>query len=153
MTREEAIKRFQLMKKILSIPNSDATRTIEAIDMAIEALSEETSTIQEKHQLSEETSTNTPTKSTNISTNASAEAVSLEELDRIRTSYDQYIEQRDMAISERISDAVFRTSLQLDDAVQGCDGCRYNTRTPQERCLRCKRYWRDSYERKGGDTE
>ena len=39
MTREEAIKRFQLMKKILSIPNSDAARTIEAIDMAIEALS------------------------------------------------------------------------------------------------------------------
>ena len=73
MTREEAIKRFQLMKKILSIPNSDAARTIEAIDMAIEALSEETSTIQEKHQLSEETSTNTPTKSTNISTNASAD--------------------------------------------------------------------------------
>ena len=56
MTREEAIKRFQLMKKILSIPNSDATGTIEAIDMAIEALSEETSTIQEKHQLSNERS-------------------------------------------------------------------------------------------------
>lgn len=29
------------MKKTLSIPNSDATRTIEAIDMAIEALSAE----------------------------------------------------------------------------------------------------------------
>ena len=70
MTREEAIKRFQRMKKILSIPNSDAARTIEALDMAIEALSEETSTIQEKHQLSEETSTNT---STNISTDASAD--------------------------------------------------------------------------------
>ena len=42
MTREEAIKIFQLMKKILSIPNSDAARTIEAIDMAIEALSERT---------------------------------------------------------------------------------------------------------------
>lgn len=40
MNREEAIKRFQLMKKILSIPNSDAARTIEAIDMAIEALSD-----------------------------------------------------------------------------------------------------------------
>ena len=39
MNREEAIKIFQLMKKILSIPNSDAARTIEAIDMAIEALS------------------------------------------------------------------------------------------------------------------
>ena len=38
MTREEAIKRFQQMKKILSIPNSDAARMIEAIDMAIEAL-------------------------------------------------------------------------------------------------------------------
>ena len=36
---------------------------------------------------------------------------------------------------------------------EGCEGCRYNTRTPQKRCLRCKRYWRDSYERKGGDTE
>ena len=36
---------------------------------------------------------------------------------------------------------------------EGCDGCRYNTRTPQERCLRCKRYWRDSYEHKGGDEE
>lgn len=40
MTREEAIKRFQQMKKILSIPNSDAVRMIEAIDMAIEALQE-----------------------------------------------------------------------------------------------------------------
>ena len=29
MNREEAIKIFQLMKKILSIPNSDAARTIE----------------------------------------------------------------------------------------------------------------------------
>lgn len=38
MNREEAIKIFQLMKIILSIPNSDAARTIEAIDMAIEAL-------------------------------------------------------------------------------------------------------------------
>lgn len=41
MTRQEAIKRFQRMKKILSIPNSDAERTIEAIDMAIEALQRE----------------------------------------------------------------------------------------------------------------
>lgn len=41
MNREEAIKIFQLMKKILSIPNSDAARTIEAIDMAIEVLSAE----------------------------------------------------------------------------------------------------------------
>lgn len=38
MTREEAIKRFKRMKKILSIPNSDAERTKEAIDMAIKAL-------------------------------------------------------------------------------------------------------------------
>lgn len=44
MTREEAIKRFQQMKKILSIPNSDAARMIEAIDMAIEALKAESST-------------------------------------------------------------------------------------------------------------
>ena len=41
MTREEAIQRFQQMKKILSIPNSDAERTKEAIDMAIEALNRE----------------------------------------------------------------------------------------------------------------
>lgn len=41
MTREEAIKRFQQMKKILSIHNSDAARLIEAIDMAIEALQNE----------------------------------------------------------------------------------------------------------------
>ena len=39
------------------------------------------------------------------------------------------------------------------EAVQGCDGCIYNTRIPQKQCLRCKRYWRDSYERKGGDKE
>ena len=43
MTKEEAIKRLQRMKKILSIPNSDAERTIEAIDMAIEALKREPS--------------------------------------------------------------------------------------------------------------
>ncbi len=43
MTKEEAIKRFQQMKKILSIPNSDAARMIEAIDMAIEALKAEPS--------------------------------------------------------------------------------------------------------------
>lgn len=41
MTRARAIERFQQMKKILSIPNSDAARTIEAIDMAIEALEQE----------------------------------------------------------------------------------------------------------------
>ena len=39
------------------------------------------------------------------------------------------------------------------EAVQGCDGCRCNTRIPQEQCLRCSRYWRDSYERKGGEDE
>ena len=53
-----------------------------------------------------------------------------------------YVELIDMAI-EALS----------AEAVQGCDGCRYNTRTPQEQCLRCKRYWKDSYERKVGDTE
>lgn len=41
MTRAEAIERFQQMKKILSIPNSDAARTIEAIDMAIKALEQQ----------------------------------------------------------------------------------------------------------------
>ena len=41
MTREEAIRRFKNMKKILSVPNSDAQRTIEAIDMAIYALMRE----------------------------------------------------------------------------------------------------------------
>lgn len=43
MTREEAFKKLQLMKKILSVPNSEAAtmRMIEAIDMAIEALSED----------------------------------------------------------------------------------------------------------------
>lgn len=44
-------------------------------------------------------------------------------------------------------------ALPTIEAVQGCDGCRHNTRIPQEHCLRCKRYWRDSYERKGGDDE
>ena len=39
------------------------------------------------------------------------------------------------------------------DAVQGCDGCRYNTRIPQKQCLRCARYWRDGYERKGGESD
>ena len=39
------------------------------------------------------------------------------------------------------------------DAVQGCDGCRYNTRIPQKQCLRCGRYWRDGYEHKGGESE
>ena len=67
MTREEAIQHF---KEQLDIFGGEHA---EAIKMAIEALSEETSTIQEKHQLSEETSTNTPTKSTNISTDASAD--------------------------------------------------------------------------------
>ena len=38
MTREEAINKFQRMKKILAIPNSEAKRTEEAIDMAIESL-------------------------------------------------------------------------------------------------------------------
>ena len=37
--------------------------------------------------------------------------------------------------------------------VQGCDGCRYNTLIPQKECLRCKRYWRDSYEHKESDRE
>lgn len=38
LTKEEAIKIFQRIKKILSIPNSDAERTIEALNMATEAL-------------------------------------------------------------------------------------------------------------------
>lgn len=41
MTREEAIKIFEQNKKILSIPNACAERQLEAIDMAIEALSVE----------------------------------------------------------------------------------------------------------------
>lgn len=39
------------------------------------------------------------------------------------------------------------------EAVQGCDGCRYNTRTPKKQCLCCKRYWRDGYERIGGGID
>lgn len=89
MTREEALEVFRAVKErsehfkecgcrfpLWTITERDE----EAIDMAIDALSEETSTIQEKHQLSEETptntstkSTNTSTKSTNISTDASAD--------------------------------------------------------------------------------
>ena len=42
MTKAEAIKRFQRLKKILSIPNSDAAITIEALDMAIDALQQQT---------------------------------------------------------------------------------------------------------------
>ena len=44
-------------------------------------------------------------------------------------------------------------ALSSAEAVQGCDGSRYDTRPPQKECLYCKRYWRDSYERKGGDAE
>ena len=62
-----------------------------------------------------------------------------------------YIKGYERAQSERESGEWYGTGSA--DAVQGCDGCRYNTRTPQKQCLRCKRYWRDSYERKGGDTE
>lgn len=54
----------------------------------------------------------------------------------------------------RVSDvAKAIKALPSAEAVQECDGCRYNTQIPQEQCLRCERYWRDSYERKGGDTE
>ena len=73
MTREEAIKIidcYDIGFYDLSGEKIPADKLAEAFDMAIEALSEETSTIQEKHQLSEETSTNT---STNISTDASAD--------------------------------------------------------------------------------
>ena len=66
MTREEAIIQLRLGPGI----NEDVSEKYnDAVNMAIEALSEKTSTIQEKHQLSEET----PTKSTNISTNPSAD--------------------------------------------------------------------------------
>ena len=74
MTREEAIRRFENMKKILSIPNSDAERTIEAIDMAIEALSAE------KHQLSKETSTIKVDTSTNTPTNKPTDLISREDI-------------------------------------------------------------------------
>lgn len=57
---------------------------------------------------------------------------------------------RDWISEEAIDMAI--DALQTE-AVQGCDGCRYNTRIPQEQCLRCKRYWRDSYDRKGGEDE
>lgn len=39
------------------------------------------------------------------------------------------------------------------EAVQGCDGCSYDTRIPQVRCLQCGRYWRDGYARKGGESD
>lgn len=55
-------------------------------------------------------------------------------------------------VAEYISEKALSTPPSAE-AVQGCDGCRYNTQTPQEQCLRCKRYWRDSYERKGGGDE
>ena len=48
---------------------------------------------------------------------------------------------------------MLKEQLESADAEQGCDGCRYNVQTPQVQCLRCKRYWRDIYERKGGDDE
>ena len=76
MTREEAIKVLE-NASIEPTWGGSFRATSEALDMAIEALSEETPTIQEKHQLSEETSTNTPTKSTNISTNTPIEALKL----------------------------------------------------------------------------
>lgn len=55
MTREEATG---MLNKWYGLFPSEA---YEALDMAIEALSEGTSTINEKHQLSEETPTDTPT--------------------------------------------------------------------------------------------
>ncbi len=60
----------------------------------------------------------------------------------------------DVCLSDELREAFPIVIEALEaEAVQGCDGCRYNTRTPQEQCLRCKRYWKDSYERKGGEDE
>lgn len=57
MTREEAIQ--VLSQRPMIAPSKSNRQKVfeEAIDMAIEALSAETPTIQEKHQLSEETPT------------------------------------------------------------------------------------------------
>lgn len=55
MTREEAIYRLKNMAWLYG--SAEREQNIEAVDMAIEALSAETPTIQEKHQLSEETPT------------------------------------------------------------------------------------------------
>lgn len=65
MTRDEAIIWLNQIKRRYIFGGDegfDASRK-EALDMAIEALSEETPTINEKHQLSEETPTNAPTNS------------------------------------------------------------------------------------------
>ena len=71
MSNQEAIKKLRVLKYKYLIKRGSSFDA--ALDMAIEALSEETSTIQEKHQLSEETPTNISTKSTNASTNISAD--------------------------------------------------------------------------------
>ena len=59
MTREEAIA--VLRREIEPSVYEDEKSIAEAVDMAIEALSRETPTVLEKHQLSEEIPTNTPT--------------------------------------------------------------------------------------------
>jgi len=63
MTKAEAIDMCLEVRDYLTSGNPmwDKDKVGEALGMAIEALSEETSTIQEKHQLSEEIPTNTPT--------------------------------------------------------------------------------------------
>ena len=58
MTKKEAINMCMEVRHYLTQGNPiwDKNKVSEALDMAIEALSEETSTIQEKHQLSNERS-------------------------------------------------------------------------------------------------
>ena len=54
MTREEAIKLLKATNKMMhSSDGTPISDVCEALDMAIEALSAETPTIQKKHQLSE----------------------------------------------------------------------------------------------------
>ena len=74
MTKQEAINTLANFKRYISGGVVIDAKANEALDMAIEALSEETSTIQEKHQLSEKTPTDRPTKPTNIPTEPTTEA-------------------------------------------------------------------------------
>ena len=139
MTREEAIGKINAIKKYLTAGNPiwDVREIDEALNMAIESL----------------TSQNLSKPNNTCEVDIISKADAIEVLCKSCRHDDKEHYYPNCELQMYCDDINALKALSSAEAVQGCDGSRYDTRPPQKECLYCKRYWRDSYERKGGDAE
>ena len=146
MTREEAIGKINAIKKYLTAGNPiwDVREIDEALNMAIKALEQEP-IVRCKDCISK------PNNTCEVDLISKADAI--EVLCKSCRHDDKEHYYPNCELQMYCDDINALKALSSAEAVQGCDGSRYDTRPPQKECLYCKRYWRDSYERKGGDAE